>query len=130
MARTELTLKVDTKDIMRRMREHMRVVFEAGWDACATALAVGDGPREEYSNAAWLAFEAKLMGEPDTPTAADVLVFLDTFAGQENTAEEVRDFVQLAARFIDEGKPETEWQAHPMLEAFVEWLKEERNGRA
>lgn len=58
-------------------------------------------------------------------TASAVLAFLDTFAGQENTAEEVRDFVQLAARYLDEGKSQAEWQANDMLFVFVEWCNEQ-----
>jgi ADP-ribose pyrophosphatase YjhB (NUDIX family) len=60
-----------------------------------------------------------------TPTAAEVLRFLDTFAGQENTAEEVRDFVQLAARYIDERRPMPDWLADAGLAGLVEWI---RNG--
>lgn len=56
-------------------------------------------------------------------TPAAVLDFLDTFAGQENTAEEVRDFVQLAARFIEQNKPVAKWKDEPTLFAFVEWLE-------
>lgn len=60
------------------------------------------------------------------PDAGEVLRFLDTFAGQENTAEEVREFVQLAARYVDEDKSEGEWQANDTLASFIEWAKEER----
>lgn len=68
-------------------------------------------------------------GKQIGPSAAEVLRFIDTFAGQENTAEEVRDFVQRAAMFVDEDKPETEWADDPMLAMFAEWAREERAKR-
>jgi len=65
MARTELILKVDTKDIMHRMRDEMRVVFEAGWDAMRASMKAEVGAdyakREDLLEAAWLAFEAKVF---------------------------------------------------------------------
>jgi hypothetical protein len=61
------------------------------------------------------------------PTAAEVLEFLDYFAGQENDAEEVRDFVQLAARFVDGCYPLRDWEQEPILSGFVEWLKEKHD---
>lgn len=61
-----------------------------------------------------------------TPTAADVLRFLHTFAGQENTAEEVCDFVQLAARYVDEHRPMTDWLADAGLAGLVEWIRESK----
>lgn len=60
-----------------------------------------------------------------TPSAAQVLDFLDTFAGQENTAEEVRDFVQQAAMFVAEGKSREEWLEQPGLDGLVEWCDNE-----
>lgn len=64
------------------------------------------------------------MRDESTMTADDVLEFIDTFAGQENTPDEVCDFVQMAARFIGESKPVSEWRAQPMLAMFVEWCEQ------
>lgn len=58
------------------------------------------------------------------PSATSILRYLDYFAGQENTAEEVREFVQLAARFIDERRLFADWQADPVLSSFAEWYSE------
>lgn len=58
--------------------------------------------------------------------AGEVLAFLDFFAGQEDTAEDVRDFVQLAARFVSEGKTRKDFRGHGVpLEGFVEWCEEQ-----
>ncbi len=65
---------------------------------------------------------AKCLG---IPTGAYVLKYLDYFAGQENTADEVRDFVQKAARFIDEQRPMSEWLVEDDLAMFIEWLHDE-----
>ena len=70
------------------------------------------------------------MNDASTMTADDVLEFIDTFAGQENTGDEVRDFVQLAARFIAENKPVSEWHKEPVLEMFVEWCAERERAEA
>lgn len=59
-----------------------------------------------------------------TPSATSILRYIDYFSGQENTAEEVRDFVQIAARFIDERRPLADWQADPVLSSFAEWYVE------
>lgn len=61
----------------------------------------------------------------ELPTAAHVLDYLDTFAGQENTAEEVRDFVQKAARFIHDRLPPEQWRAEPELDQFIDWVREQ-----
>lgn len=37
------------------------------------------------------------------PTAEDVLAYIDEFQGQEDDAEQVRDFVQAAARMVASG---------------------------
>ena len=64
-----------------------------------------------------------------TPTAADVLRFIDMFAGQENVAEEVCDFVQKAARLIDQGATRQEWlDSGPEMIGLIEWLEGEENG--
>jgi hypothetical protein len=59
-------------------------------------------------------------------TAADVLDFIDMFAGQENTGDEVRDFVQTAARFLAQQRSTEEWRNEPTLAMFVEWHEEPR----
>jgi hypothetical protein len=56
--------------------------------------------------------------------ASEVLAFIDFYAGQENEAEEVRDFVQLAARGVAEGKTRREFAAVHQLAAFVIWSEE------
>lgn len=76
----------------------------------------------ELPNDAPLA-DAVLIDKLTKPTAADVLRFLDTFAGQENDAEEVRDFVQEAARMVDEGKSLYDFGMSG-LASFVEWYWE------
>lgn len=58
------------------------------------------------------------------PTAAEVLSFIDYFAGQEDTAEDVRDFVQKAARAIEEIWTFDEWMNEPELASVVHWLQE------
>ncbi len=60
----------------------------------------------------------------DEVTAAEVLDFIDTFAGQENTAEEVRDFVQRAARAVREGETHEALAEDPIMCSFVEWCRE------
>jgi hypothetical protein len=68
------------------------------------------------------------LDERTKPTAADVLRYLDTFAGQENDAEEVRDFVQDAARMIDEGKSLRDFGMAGYA-SFAEWYWEDRQPR-
>ncbi len=58
-----------------------------------------------------------------TPTAADVLRYLDYFAGQEDEAEQVRDFVQKAAMFIAERKTRAEWLAEAEFEQLINWIE-------
>lgn len=77
--------------------------------------------------------EQNLVAEPTTlitghdkaVTAAEVLGYLDYFAGQENTAEEVRDFVQEAARMVTEGKTYREFGMAGYA-GFVEWCDENK----
>lgn len=67
--------------------------------------------------------DAVLIDKLTKPTAADVLRFLDQFAGQEDEAEDVRDFVQEAARMIDEGKSLYDFGMSG-LASFVSWYWE------
>jgi hypothetical protein len=61
-------------------------------------------------------------------TAAEVLSFLDFFAGQEDTAEDVRDFVQMAGRFVAEGKTRTDFRhEEEMFGGFISWLEEQED---
>jgi hypothetical protein len=61
-------------------------------------------------------------------TAAEVLSFLDFFAGQEDTAEDVRDFVQMAGRFVAEGKTRQDFrQEEEMFGGFISWLEEQED---
>lgn len=62
------------------------------------------------------------------PSAEEVLRFIDFFAGQENTPEEVRDFAQIAARYVDEDRPFPIWAADDVTSGFASWLREERFG--
>ncbi len=70
------------------------------------------------------------MNDASTMSADDVLEFIDTFAGQENTPDEVCDFVQMAARFIGENKPVSDWRNEPMLAMFVEWCEDRERAEA
>lgn len=65
----------------------------------------------------------------DTPTAEQVLEFIDEFAGQEDDASEVRDFVQLAARFLADGESPEMWEEEPILQGFCGWLGEKRQNQ-
>ena len=58
-----------------------------------------------------------------TPTAEQVLRYIDYFAGQENTAEEVRDFVQKCARFLDEQVPQIQWETDNETSEFFDWCQ-------
>jgi hypothetical protein len=57
----------------------------------------------------------------------EVLRYIDEFAGQENTAEEVRDWVQLAARGAIEGLTRKDFRdtGDAGLIGFVEWCEEQ-----
>jgi hypothetical protein len=57
--------------------------------------------------------------------ASEVLAFVDYFAGQEDTAEDVRDFVQRAARAVSEGETREQLHAEPLLGGFISWCEEQ-----
>lgn len=70
--------------------------------------------------------KSDMTGPEPTPDAAAVLDYVDTFAGQEDEAGQVCEFVQFAAKYIFERRPADDWQANDTLSGFYSWWQDER----
>jgi hypothetical protein len=57
--------------------------------------------------------------------AAEVLDYIDEYAGQDS-ADEVCDFVQTAARFIREGYDMKTWHDTEEMSHFLLWVTQKR----